>query len=180
MITIDIPRHGIGAVLDEDISGYSAAQVLSAVRPAGELPPGKSQARALVEVQRRLGGLSPRALLGGEFIAGEGEQTRLEVAVSGFSLFDGTAEPTRSGRLWKRPFNLGLPEEFGSAVLSGVGSTEDPLPAGLLRVDRAGFDLVNSSEHIFEMAGSLLVTTIAAIVYGLNIEAEAKTVISRW
>lgn len=104
----------------------------------------------------------------------------MEVAVSGFSIFDGAAEPTRSGRLWKRPFILGLPGEFGSAVLAGVCVTENPLPAGLLRIDRAGFDLVNSSEQVFEMAADLLITTVAAIVYGLNIEAVAETVIGSW
>jgi hypothetical protein len=178
MITIELPPHGVGAVRDDDIPTYTAARVLSATWPANTRPPEIPHTRALVEVQRRLGGLAPRALLGGEFVASDGAETSLEVAISAFSVFDTINQPSCPSQLWKRPFNVGLPKEFGAAVLAGVRTTMSRLPAGVLRIDRAGYDLVNSSEPVFEMAAGLLTATIAAIVYGLNIEFEAKSVIS--
>lgn len=54
------------------------------------------------------------------------------------------------------------------------------LPPGVLTVDRAGFDEVESSTAVFRQAAGLLRHLIAARLHHRDLEAEARTVVSTW
>jgi hypothetical protein len=56
------------------------------------------------------------------------------------------------------PLIPGMPRDFAAAAMSGLkrDSSAFPLPKGRLRVDRAGHDLMGSSEVAFEQAARLL------------------------
>ncbi|WP_433663651.1 hypothetical protein ACQPW1_16940 [Nocardia sp. CA-128927] len=125
----------------------------------------------LVEVQRRFGGVAPRALLGAEFVVGEGQTTLVEVGVSGFEMLDGDDQPQCRSRLWKRPFTVGLPVDLADAVVQGLAiESGAALPPGVLRVDRAGFDMVNSASPVFNQAASLLRIALAAKLHDADPE----------
>src|SRR5207248_845053 len=135
--------------------------------------------RMHVEVLRRLGGLAPRALIGGQFIPGQGDRTQINVAVASFGLFDADDQPTCSSELWHQPFTIGLPSEFVQAVADAFG--EGPmLPPGTLIVDRAGFDLINSSEAIFGQATGVLKAAMAARLAGQDAKEAARSLVSAW
>jgi hypothetical protein len=51
---------------------------------------------------------------------------------------------------------------------------------GTLTIDRAGFDLVNSSEMIFGQAAVLLKAAIAAQLLGQDATAAARSLVSTW
>jgi hypothetical protein len=72
---------------------------------------------------------------------------------------DGAA--TCPSRLWTRPFALGLPEEFASAVLDALLVDDMLWPAGVLWVDRAGFDEIESSTMVFGWAAGALACVLA-------------------
>jgi len=182
MITIDIERHGLAAIDDEDDlnAAYAAAKELTKSVPA-DAGAAVDDVRVLIEVQRRLGGIMPRALLGGRFVFGVGQTTQVEVAVAGFDMLNAGDQPTCRSRLSKRPFSAGLPEDFGDVVLRGLaGGSEPPLPAGILRVDRAGFDTMNSAEPIFVQAAALLRISIAAALWGQDPEPNLRRAIESW
>ena len=110
---------------------------------------------------------------------GQGDQTQFAVALATFGLFDADDEPTCPSELWKEPFTVGLPSEFARAVASAL--SEGPgLPAGTLTIDRAGFDLVNSSEIIFAQAAAVLKTAMAARLSGRDADAAARSLVSNW
>jgi hypothetical protein len=178
MITLDVVRHGL-VVLDTDDSHarFQPTGCLIATRAATCLP-AAGAVRSLVEVQRRFGGHSPWALLGAQFVAGDGDELVFEV---GF----GDGEPTGEGgypsRLRKRPFLPGLPEEFAAAVLDGI-SAEGPLfPAGRVTVDRAGHDEIESSAFVFRQAAQALGCALAAgLRPDADLEAEVRGVVETW
>ncbi|MBH0777305.1 hypothetical protein [Nocardia bovistercoris] len=136
----------------------------------------------LVEVLRRHGGIAPRALLGAKFVVGEDDSTTvIEVEVSPFDLLDSEEQRTSTSRLWTRPFTPGLPSDMADAVLHGL--TTDPritLPPGVLRVDRAGFDVMNSSEAIFAKTASLLGIAVSTRLSARDPELILRTAIQSW
>jgi hypothetical protein len=115
----------------------------------------------------------PRALVGGHFVPDEGDPV-IEIAVSDADLQDGTSVVSR---LW-RPLVPGLPAEFANAVVDGL--RRRPIPRGLLRIDRAGYDPVESSPLAFELAAELLATVIAARARDRDIESAVRTAIHGW
>jgi len=178
MTIVEVARHGVVAIGEGDHpAAYQAADWLHSSRPA--VAARANPVRMHVEVLRRHGGLAPRALLGGEFVPGEGNQTQFAVAVATFGFFDADDEPTCPSTLWKQPFTIGLPSELASAVTGALGAGAG-LPAGTLTIDRAGFDLVNSSEMIFEQATAVLKTAIAAQLSGQDADAAAWSLVSTW
>jgi hypothetical protein len=124
--------------------------------------------------------VSLRALLSADSLnPGQGNQTQFAVAIATFGLFDADEEPTCPSELWQEPFTVGLPSEFARAVASALD--EGPgLPAGTLTIDRAGFDLVNSSEMIFGQAAAVLKTVMAAQLSGRDADAAARSLVSTW
>lgn len=178
MTIVEVERHGVVAIGEGDHpAAYRAAEWLRSSRPAVAAP--ANPIRVHVEVLRRHGGLAPRALLGGQFTPGQGDETRIAVAVADFGLFDTDEKPTCPSALWTQPFTIGLPSEFASAVVGALGAGTE-LPAGTLTIDRAGFDLVNSSEMIFRQTAAVLQAALAARLAGQDASAAARSVVSTW
>ncbi|WP_405488606.1 hypothetical protein [Nocardia sp. NBC_00511] len=180
---IEIEQYGAVAVEpgDDAAADYVAAQQLTASEAATGATDRPQDVRVLVEVQRRLGGIAPRALLGGRFVTGPGDTTRIAVAIAGFDALGGDGQPTCDSRLWRRPFTSGLPSDFGGAVLESLTKATDAgLPAGTLTVDRAGFDEINSSEVIFAQAAAFLRLSIAALLDGRDPEPLLRSAIEGW
>lgn len=174
MILIDVEKGGQIAVADDlPEAAYAAAGRLTAVRPAGLTP--ARPARVMVEVLRRFGGHAPRALLGGQFTPGTGASTSFEVTYAA----DGEASSCPS-MLWKQPYTAGLPAEFAPAVLDGLVEGAGELPAGLLRVDRAGVDEVEASEWVFRQAAVMLRGALSATVRSGDVEAEIRSLTEKW
>lgn len=178
MTIVEVERHGLVAIGEGDHpAAYQAAEWLKSSRAStGAVA---NSVRMHVEVLRRFGGLAPRALVGGQFVPGRGGQTQFAVAVATFDLFDADDEPTCPSELWKEPFTVGLPSEFARAVASALD--EGPgLPAGTLTIDRAGFDLVNSSEMIVGQAAAVLKAVMAAQLSGQDAYAATRSLVSTW
>jgi hypothetical protein len=182
MTIIEVERRGLVAIgEDDDHARYESADRLRATRPASASSQHHASVRALVEVQRRFGGLAPRALLGGQFVPGPGSETVIEVCVSGASVLDSEDEPTCPSRLWNQPFVLGLPPEFAKPVLDELADHDGlGFPAGVLTVDRAGFDVVNSSEPIFAQAAGVLHAVLAANLHDHDAEEGVRALVSTW
>jgi hypothetical protein len=182
MMKLEVENHGIAAVDEDDTSAaYPVARVLTSTVSAMAEPNIGGGARVLVEVLRRFGGIAPRALLGAEFLAGSDPAVQIEIAVAPFDLLDGADQPTCPSRLWTRPFTSGLPTDMADAVLRGL--TAEPriaLPPGVLRVDRAGFDVMNSSEPIFTQAATVLRIAISAKLLGNDPEPALRDAIQTW
>lgn len=173
---------------DDDRAMYPTVSRLVARRPATQCEKAYSAARVLVEVQLQHGGIAPRALVGGSFNAGAGEDVLFEVLVG--APFDVVVGPQAEGghpkvcpsRLWRRPFTAGLPEEFAPAVLRGLADGRCParLPPGVLSLDRAGFDERESGTPSFELAGRMLRCILAEMLRGGDTEAVARRLIDTW
>lgn len=135
---------------------WVGADVPEAAYPSDQFFPINGPAvRVTIELRRNLGGLILRALLGGEFVPGDGT-TQYDVLVAR-APFDNGDEPTCPSQLG-RPLVPGLPADFAAAARSGLTADADvdQLPGGRLRVDRAAYDLMGSSEAAFFQAGRLL------------------------
>ena len=108
-----------------------------------------------MELARNLGGNRMRALMGAEFRSGHAP-FGYEVCVMGEPFLSGL--PTTCESRLGAPLIPGTPADFAAAALRGLrrDASEFPLPDGRLRVDRAGHDLMSSSEVAFEQAARLL------------------------
>ncbi|MGC9670646.1 hypothetical protein ACNTMW_29390 [Planosporangium sp. 12N6] len=118
-----------------------------------------------------------RAQLGGEFLP-EGGQARYEVCVAA-EPFDSGLPPTCESFLGD-PLVPGLPSDFASSALAGVmaDSAHAPLPGGMLRVDRAGYDVMGSSESAFNQTGRLLRHALVAMIQGADLETHIRDAIA--
>lgn len=163
---------------DEASAAYVGVHVAGCGRPASS-ESGRA-VRAVVELSRAYGGMTMRALLGAEFLLdSQTSETVFEVPFG---------EPMRLGAVagcrseLGRPLVAGLPRDFANAALQGLAGDTGvgPLPAGLLRVDRAGFDEVGSSEMAFKLAGDLLRCVVAAQVYDRHSLAAAQAAVRAW
>lgn len=178
MTIVEVAGHGLAAIGEGDHEAkYLATEWLRSSHPAAGTS--SNPTRMHVEVLRRFGGIAPRALIGAEFVPGQDNRTQINVGVAGFGLFEADDQPTCPTVLWNQPFTIGLPDEFAQAVGSALG--EGPaLPAGTLTIDRAGFDLINSSEMIFGQVATLLKTVMAARLSGQDVETAARSLVSTW
>jgi hypothetical protein len=116
--------------------------------PAGER-------RAVVEVHHRVGGNPQRALIGAVLAPGSPDRLVVVVGLSG-AITNG-AIPSCHGSLG-RDLVPGLPDEFGATVVETLGSCLR-LP-GVLTVDRAAYDEVESSRRMFGIAAALLAAVL--------------------
>lgn len=112
--------------------------------------------RAVVEVHHRVGGNPQRALLGGVLVPGSADTLDLRGGLSG--LITNGATPTCPGSLG-RDLVPGLPDEFGTAILAALSSGLH-IP-GVLTVDRAAYDEVESSRRIFGLVAALLAVVLS-------------------
>jgi hypothetical protein len=159
----------VGADVPE--AAYPSDRSLVAETPAAPTDAGVSPVRIAVELRRNLGGLIMRALVGAEFVA-EGGPARYEILVARAPFDDGD-EPTCPSQLG-RPLVPGLPADFAAAARSGLTADAgvDPLPGGRLRVDRAAYDLMGSSEAAFFQAGRLLRAALSAAITGDDVQGR--------
>lgn len=78
-------------------------------------------------------------------------------------------------------FLVGLPTYLAGGVLRGLTeSGGTALPPGVLTVDRAGFDVVNSAEPVFAEAASVLVAVLAAILYERELKPVIRQAVAKW
>jgi hypothetical protein len=110
-----------------------------------------------------------RALLGAEFV-GAATGTRYEVCVMR-APFNSGLTATCGSRLGG-PLIPGMPRDFAAAAMNGLkrDSSAFPLPAGQLRVDRAGHDLMGASEAALEQAARLLRIAFWATQNGSDVD----------
>ncbi len=145
-------------------AAYSASRSLVSETMAA--PPGAGEAvRVAIELRRNLGGLIMRALVGGAFVPDAGSTTyEVLVARAPFDNGDVAACPSQLGA----PLVPGLPADFAASVLGGLTAEAevDPLTGGRLRIDRAAYDVMGSSEAAFFQAARLLRASFSAVVAG--------------
>jgi len=140
---VDIGNRGALSLDTDDVAAaYECGEVLSDAT-GSELPGTASRHRLILELQRNFGGMRLRALLGAKFVGGATE-TRYEICVMR-APFDSGLAATCDSRLGQ-PLIPGMPLDFAAAAMNGLtqDSAAFPLPPGLLRVDRAGHDLMGA------------------------------------
>lgn len=137
-------------------------------------------ARTVLEVRRSYGGMTMRALLGAVFVPGApGTGTVFEVR-------HGTpwelGEPGTCRSELGTPLLAGLPSDFAPAVLDALAGTgaDPPLPPGVLRVDRSGFDALASSEAAFTLTAAVLRQATDALARGGDAIAVTRAALNRW
>jgi hypothetical protein len=137
-------------------------------------------AQAVVEVQRSMGGVIWRALLGGKWVphAFEPPVVVLDVAISDAQQPSELMPDLLCDRHLLRS---GLPDEFSSGVLKGLREAvvARGCPSGALSVDRAGFD-EESGSVIFAGTARVLVNVLLALGSGADPLAAGAEELSRW
>lgn len=177
---IDDGTRKVSVVTEEETARYAGTRRLQGSRPAKAEPVGIDAVRAVVEVRRQLGGMSPRALLGGTFEPTTSGDVSVQVVMSDTAL--GLGEPATCASELGKPLVPGLPEEFASAVLTGLtgGEPDLVLPPGVLTIDRAGYDEVESASRIFELTSELLLRVVAARVAGSDLAETVREAMATW
>ncbi|MFF8957951.1 hypothetical protein [Streptomyces sp. NPDC014894] len=123
-----------------------------------------------------------RGLLGGEFRPAASEQDLITVFEVPFEshLMESEIQPACHSELGA-PLIVGLPEEFAESVLAGLtDESAGALPAGVLRIDRAGFDMAGSSANTFRDVGRLLRGVMSALCEGRDPEQTAREALRSW
>lgn len=144
---VDIGPRAVSVLADEPTAAFQAA----AVREV-ELTPTRERSefrRALVELRRFHGGTAPHAVLGGEYVPG-GDAVAVRVG-------EGVSTGSRSCRvqLGGRKLVPGLPSDLVESALAGLARTLD-LGAGIVSIDRAAFDPVETSPLAVELTAEVL------------------------
>ncbi|GAB3566857.1 hypothetical protein GCM10027405_26460 [Arthrobacter alkaliphilus] len=130
--------------------------------------------RAVVEILRFGGGLRPRALLGGVFQPSRAGELVVEVGATGKTV----AGVSSCASQLSSSMVPGLPDEFAQSVAGGLVAR--PLPGGLIVVDRAAFDPVDSSPFAFFLAAELLAAVLEAKSLDRNVEEAARAAVEAW
>lgn len=184
VIVVEVEGHGRAAIgEDDDRARYTVVERLHGSEATAAPPAQQRPVRMLVEVLRRFGGMTPRALVGGRFVPGPGLETTFEVCVGG--TLEGPHDGSLPATLLNRPLLPGLPNEFAGAVLEGLTRhLEDlecsDLPPGVFVIDRAGFDERESSTAVFRQTATLLRHLTAAALHDRDLDAEARAVMRLW
>ncbi|MEV4560053.1 hypothetical protein AB0K51_24100 [Kitasatospora sp. NPDC049285] len=164
--------RGAEAACDDDRPefGIPGERRVGGLVPARPVSTGV-KARAVLELHRNHGGQRAVALLGGEFVPGEGDRLAWQV---------GLGEPERFAPLpglLPGALQPGLPDWLGETPVTGLRPHLDggALPAGRLVIDRAGYDR-ESSPLLFVTAARLLLHVLLARACG----APAGPIIATW
>lgn len=132
--------------------------------------------RAVVELRRTAGGLIHRALIGGEIRASTG--IRLHIGVSA-TLTRGAARSCPSSLY--EPLVPGLPDEFARSVLDtlweGLARVETCLE---MRIDRAGYDEVDSTPLAFSGAANVLLAVLVGDILGRDAAGSIEAALQSW
>lgn len=182
MIEVKVPPFRTAAILfDEPKARYPISKWLHASCAATPEAPESSTARYLVEVQRFFGGAAPRAMIGGVFQVDSGDGVRYRVGIGDPVFVADEARRSCPSGLWSQSFAPGLPAEYAQAVCDGiVGHEGRLLPTGELIVDRAGFDVAESSSMVFRQAAELLRVAVASSLQGADVKAEVRASMENW
>lgn len=177
---IEVSGRKAGIRGDEPSAVYSGSRWLRRVQSAQPANHGAPSVRATVEIRLRYGGMSPRALLGGQLAPSAGQELTCNVLVADQPA--GLGQPTTCESELGRSLVPGLPDEFAESVLEGImlNAAAAGLPAGQLVVDRAGHDEVNSSPVAFKQTASLLCRVLGAYLNGLDPTAAVQLEMSQW
>jgi hypothetical protein len=176
-VIVDLGPRRVSVLPDEPTATYQASSSLTERIAARAEGPAAQPTRAVVETLRHSGGLAPRALLGAEFRpTSEPLVLALEIGVSGPRFSPGE---TCVSQLWK-PLVPGLSAEFAEAAMIGLLRVQELLPAGVLKIDRAGHDEVESSPLAFELAAELLVVVIAAELAQEDVPSQVRRRVEAW
>lgn len=163
---------------DEPSAAYTAVHTARRERPGTDRR--GRPARTVLELRRSYGGATMRALLGAVFEPGApGTATVFEVRHG--TALDLDAPRTCRSELGA-PLTAGLPSDFAPAVLDALAgaATERPLPAGVLRVDRAAFDALASNPTAFTLAATLLRQALDALSRDADPIAPTRASLNRW
>ena len=175
-----IREGGCGAAIwdDEPSAAYTGRYLSRGEWPAS-VEAGRS-VRVVVEVMLAFGGMTMRALLGAQFTVDPLTTVTAFEVPFGEPLGWGSVADCHSEL--GPPLTAGLPSDFAEAALAGLtGDAEaHPFPCGLLRVDRAGFDEIGSSEMAFKLAGDLLGHVLRAMLRNDDPLAAARAVVHGW
>jgi hypothetical protein len=152
---------------DNPQARYESGHALTSTQ-SPSLAAGHSAIRRTVEIRRNFGGMIMRALLGGEFVPAPGS-LRFVVQVAAAPFDSGVAATCESE--WGKPLIPGLATDFAPSVLAGLTAEEAPLPPGTLVIDRAGYDLMGSSESAFYQVARLLRAAVAATLADQDVPA---------
>ncbi|MFG2754351.1 hypothetical protein [Streptomyces xanthophaeus] len=127
--------------------------------------------RAVLDLEQDDPGARSRALLGGEFVPGEGDRLAWRVRC-----WESVRPAPRQGLL-PGPLLPGLPEGLDEAVLGVLRPVADrgALPAGHLVIDRAGYG-PESSPDLFGTAAELLLHVLLAGAFG----SSADPLVTSW
>jgi hypothetical protein len=160
------------ALSDENATAaYQIQNWLEWSEPASGDEPRSAHARAVIEVYRFLGGMSQRALVGGEIRLKSQATSMIRVGQSsGLTLGAArTCQSELSGTLVP-----GLPSEFAQAVLDGIIRVPAERPRNsVIIIDRSGYDEVDSSPVAFELAGGLLLIALVRRMQGMDLMSSA-------
>jgi len=145
---VDLGSRAASVGLDDATAAFVSVGAVDITIPAGS---GQADPRrALVELRQFHGGLAPHVVLGGLFEPG-GSSLRLRVEHSAAE----TGRRTCRSELQRRKLLPGLLPELVESALAGL-SRSVSLPPGVVTVDRAGYDPVETSPLIAELAAELL------------------------
>lgn len=175
---IELAGSGRAAIRsDEASAAYEGIHVVRSTKPAA--PELAGPLRTVAELSRAMGGMTMRALLGARYTPDSTSTTTVFEVPFGEPLGLGAATGCQSEL--GPPLVAGLPSDFADAALAGLAGDEDLLlPPGLVRVDRAGFDEVGSSEQAFRLVGDLLRHVLDALLRGAEPAPVARTVVGGW
>ena len=167
---------GRSVAIDEDLpeAGFRAEKHLR-VEVQSKSSHTNNAVRGVIEIQRNLGGMRWRAVLGGTWVPQREQSLVLDVGIAYASAF--SAEPDCPSLLDAGfPYRVGLIEEFAPRALNGMleVARQSPFGPGVLVIDRAGFD-DESSSIIFRSAGRMLIMVLIALAHGDDPAAAART-----
>lgn len=176
-MTVVAADHRAAVRTDELSAAYVGTDVMRRERPGSARQSRATQ--VVVELRQAFGGMIMRALVGAEFSPNQqGSVTVFEVPFGGPLGLGAVAECASE---LGGPLVAGLPRDFAAALLDGL-TGQDPdesLPSGLLRIHRAGFDEIGSSEMAFRLAGGLLRQVMNALLRDDDPLAAAQTVLKK-
>jgi hypothetical protein len=167
-LIIDLGVRAVSIAVDEPGAVISTSELVTVtIEPSSQVV---GPCRVLVELRRFHGGLAPHVILGAGYRPG-GDTLIANVATG---VVDGARRTCRS-RLGRRKLIPGLPAELAESVVGGLVRSVD-LGAGVITVDRAAFDPVETSPLIVELAAEILGKVLSSAVSADLSESQVR----RW